>query len=78
MTERRYREEIDRFQAKDDDGKVFTIVEYQHMIEITLSGKISIAKGTKGMFLTNGHSVNYIDDETFEVVETGKFIRRVR
>lgn len=79
MTERRYREEIDRFEAKDDDGKIFTVVEYQHMIEVTpISGPTSIAKGTKELFLTNGHSVEYIDDETFKVIETGKIIRRVR
>lgn len=79
MTERRYQEEIDRFQAKDDDGQLFTVVEYQHMIEVTpISGPTSIVKGTKEMLLTNGHSVEYIDDETFKVVETGKLIRRTR
>jgi hypothetical protein len=79
MTERRYRQESDRFEAKDDGGRLYTVVEYQLIIESTpVSGPTSIMKGTKELFLANGHNVNYIDDDTFEVVETDTIIRRVR
>lgn len=78
MTERRYKRESDQFEAQDDEGNLYTVIEYQLVIESEpISGPSSIMKGTKELFLGNGRAVNYIDDDTFEVVETEKIIRRV-
>lgn len=71
--------ETDRFNARSDDGTIYTVIEYQNILESRmLDGSVSRAKGLKSLFLTNGASVNYIDDDTFQVVQTDEIIRRVK
>jgi hypothetical protein len=79
MVEQRYREEIDRFQAKDDEGNTFTVIEYQNIVKTTLINRPdSIMRGTKAHILSTGLNVEFIDDETFKIVKTDTVIKRVR
>ncbi|ESW95250.1 hypothetical protein X768_32825 [Mesorhizobium sp. LSJC265A00] len=58
---------------------MYTLIEYQNVVEKRmLDGSTVSAKGSLSLFLSNGHSVNYIDDDTFKVVETDEIIRRVK
>lgn len=76
---KRYLEEIDRFVAISDDGQEFIVIELQTVTETSdLSGQMRTARGTKQLQLSDGSSVNYIDDETFKIVQRDEIIRRVR
>ncbi len=71
--------EISRVEARADNGTTYTVIEYQKIIETRLlSGQMSRASGTKRFALSNGGSVNYRDPETFEIVQTGEVIRKIR
>ena len=74
-------QEIRRFHAKSDDGKVFVVVEYQ---EFTKFQPISGARGriptTTSLRLSDGRDVTYVQDdpEAFKIVDTDEIIREVR
>jgi hypothetical protein len=69
--------ETDRFQAGADDGSVETVIEYTSTPSFKADGRAKTIKGSKEFSLLNGHSVNQIGSETFQVVETDKIIRKV-
>ena len=71
-------QEIGRCTAVADDGTMYTVITYQHFTRSNLiSGPQQWIPGTKHMALLNGESVNYIDDETFQIVQTDEIIRKV-
>lgn len=79
MTGRQFRKEISRFEAQSDSGERYTVIEYQTMIEFQpISGPKSFVGGTKELLLANGSDVEFIDDDTFQIVKTDKVIRRIR
>ncbi|WP_256753316.1 hypothetical protein [Mesorhizobium sp. Mes31] len=70
--------ESDRFQARSANGNIYTVIEHQNIIEMRmLDGTTQRAKGTRSLYLSNGQSVNHIDENTFQIVETDEIIRRV-
>lgn len=70
--------EIGRFAAQDDAGNVYTIVESQKVVQARmLSGQINRAMGSKELRLISGEGVNYVDDETFQIVGSRATIRRI-
>lgn len=74
----KYKEEIDRFIAIDDNGNEFTIICFQTIIESkTLDGKVSKIKGLKEYLTTSGTPVNAIDSKTFKIVTTNRIVRKV-
>src|SRR5438552_2866037 len=74
--ERRYVEEVDRLRAMSHDGEVFTVVEYQRIFEfVQLDGENARVKGLRVFRLDNGACVNYVDSETFKIVDTARSFR---
>lgn len=73
------RKEIDRVACRDDDGKNYTVVMWQHFSDRgTLEAPGRIAPTTKSLSLSTGEPVTFVDDDTFEIVESETTIRRVR
>ncbi len=77
---KREEREVDRFAVKTDDGERFILVEY-HVTTTTqnLDGNTSIAQGKSPavLRLSDGRAVNFIDSETFQIVDTDQIIRKV-
>lgn len=71
--------QIDRFDAKTDDGRVFSVVVYQEFIDATSIGDKARKwiPGMKRITLSDGSPVNYIDANTFKVFGTDEIIRKV-
>jgi len=73
------RKEISRVACRDDDGKKYTVVMWQHYSDRgTLAVPKRLAPTTKSLALATGEPVNFIDDDTFEIVESETIIRRVK
>jgi hypothetical protein len=74
------RTRVGEFKAKDDDGKIYTIVEYrtsQQSNEIR-SDRMSQPPtiGQEFETLEGGH-VEQIDDNSFQIISTNKIVRKV-
>jgi hypothetical protein len=71
--------EINRFSAKHDKGKTHTIVEYQ---DISPGGDFDKplykAAGSISYQTSTGLPVNKINYETFQILQTQEFIKKVR
>lgn len=71
--------EMARFNAADEAGRQYTVVEYQIFTGIAgVDGTMRWAGGTKDLRLRDGTDLNFVDENTFEIVQTGKIIRRER
>ncbi len=71
-------EEIRRFKAVDSEGNVYTVIEKQKFMQAAaLDGKQSQAAGSRRLMLPDGEPVNFIDDDTFEIVRSDTIIRKV-
>lgn len=69
--------EKQRHHCRADDGSEHTIIEYQEIIESqTMTGHHSVP-GLKTLRDSRGRHCNFIDDDTFEIVETGQTVRKV-
>jgi hypothetical protein len=63
-------------QMRADDGTEYEVFEFQEYQDAsTFDGEGSI-KGLKSLRLSNGRHVNWIDDDTFQIVGSGTIIRR--
>lgn len=71
-------EESGRWKATSDNGTVHTVIEYQ-AIEVfrPISGPSTRLKGVRSLYLSDGRAVNYIDADTFQIVDTDEVIRKV-
>ena len=70
--------ETDRFKCQDDNGNLYTVIEYtRYNVFNPIDGSPQEIEGLKSLYLLNGHSVNYIYGEKFQVVETDLIIRKV-
>ena len=58
--------EIGSFIVKTDSDKEYTMVEY------------AVVTGMKRYAISTGLSANRIDDETFEIIQTGEVVRKVQ
>lgn len=62
-----------------DDGKELPALAVQHWQEIsTLDGEKSRIPTIIECKLLNGNHLNRIDDDTFQIVETGETVKRKR
>ena len=69
--------ERQRFRCVADDGSEHTIIEFQEMIDTsTLKGR-ELVPGIKSLRDSHGGPCNFIDDDTFEIVQTGQIVRKV-
>lgn len=70
--------EVDRFQARSDVGREYTIVIYQSFIPAPSHddphGEIA---GMKSLFTSSGLDVRYIDSETFKIIKTNEIVRKI-
>jgi hypothetical protein len=70
--------EIRRFFAVADDGTEYVIVEHQEIIDAAHHGdKRAGLPGMKRLATLDGRAVNYIDSETFQIVETDEIVRKI-
>ena len=77
----RRRREIDRFQATDDDGQTYTVIEYQWFTTlISDQGPVATTAGSKELRLSDGKDVVTMSavQKTLKIIETDKLIRKVR
>jgi hypothetical protein len=59
--------EMDRFDAVDNQGERYIVVELQR----------SIFRRVKRHVLLSGEKVNRLKNDTFQIFETGKILRKV-
>ena len=70
--------EIARFTAKTDKGKIYTIIEYQDVLDSKGFDMPYDKKLGLSYYLTStGLIVSKIDSETFHIVSTNEFVRKV-
>jgi hypothetical protein len=69
--------EIQGIQTIGDDGRTYTLIEYQEFRRTTsLSDGVSMTRGLSRLELEDGRAVNQRDSDTFEVVESGQVLRK--
>ena len=72
------REEIARHECEDDNLSEYTVIEYQNFTTFRpISGPAQRVPTTKMLMLLDGRAVNWIDDNTFQIVETDQIIRKI-
>jgi hypothetical protein len=69
--DRKYPKETNRFQARDDNGTPFTIIEFTEFIEASSRAGTETVPGMKSLKTTSGHSVNRVDKGKFQVAVLG-------
>jgi hypothetical protein len=70
--------ETDRFSARGDGGANYTVIEYREVLtETPLRGRRAEALGARDYRLSDGRHVNWIDNETFQILDTNEVIRKV-
>jgi hypothetical protein len=72
------RKEINRYRCVGDSGRQYTVVEFQNFRRHrTLNNPPQDIPTTKECFLSDGRDVNWIDENTFQVVVTDEFVRKI-
>ena len=70
--------EIDRFEARADDGTIYVVVAIQEYADASSMARPNQwIEGFKRLELLDGAPVNYINAETFKIVASGEIIRKV-
>jgi hypothetical protein len=73
----KYKREVSRFQAKTDNGKTYTIIEYQEYTEVkTFDGQNEALPGLRELVTTDGLHVNYAAG-VFRLVTTNEILHKV-
>lgn len=68
---------ISEFTCTDGNGRSYTIEEWQEQIPAGHFGNPSATiAGMSRLITSDGMSVNYVDEQTFEIVQTGVIISR--
>jgi len=74
----RMRKEINRYRCIGDNGREYTVIEYQNVIRTQLkSGPPQDVLGTKDWCLSDGGEVNFADENTFQIVLTDELVRKI-
>lgn len=72
------KELVENFKAKGKDGTIYTVHIYQNISEFKpLSGPKQRAGGTKDARLADGRHLNWIDEDTFQVLDNDEIIKRI-
>ena len=69
--------EIARFRAKTEAGREYVIVQYQEYFSVPSFDDPDETPGRKWMTTSAGLPVNYIDPETFKIVQTDEIVRKI-
>jgi hypothetical protein len=68
----------DEFMVKTDDGEEYLIIEYTDMVQAgSFEDPEREIPGLKTLMTTDGQHVNYNEDGTYEIVESGKIARKI-
>jgi hypothetical protein len=67
--------ELDRFKAKTDAGKEYTIIEYQEYIQDRNSD--AETPGLKRWTTDEDLHIHFIDPNTFKIFETGEIVKKI-
>jgi len=79
MSETRNWVKIKEFNVTDSVGRQYVVVRYdKHIDTILLSGEFNPSVGRRRLCLTDGTPVRAIDEETFQVCETGVFLKKIQ
>ena len=71
--------EVGRFEAEDDEGNRYTVIEWQHIIiSRPISGRVQEVPGVVRFALITGGHVEPKDDGSFQILDSDKIIRKVR
>lgn len=73
---RKVSRQIDEFTCHGDDGQTYTVIEYQDFIDASSRDGEEWLPGLKWLELPNGRKLNFISDDTFQVVSTGVIVRK--
>lgn len=68
---------LERFRARDAAGKEYLVELWQRRIDTSTMVKRSSTGGLKEFVTADGQSLNWIDDNTFELVIGGTRLTRV-
>lgn len=60
------------------DGTKLRVITIQHMIDATSMDGPGVVPGLRELRLEDGRAVNYLDENTFQIVATGEIVRRTR
>ena len=72
------REETRRFEVTTDNGRRFTIVERQNVVDnSTIDDPGTTRPGSKELFTSDGECVNVKSDGTYEIVGLSLTLRRL-
>ena len=70
--------EVDRFNAKSDSGKVYTLITYQDFLPAqSKEDPVGQAAGPKSLLTSTGFRVKIINPQTFEIIATGETLHRI-
>ena len=68
---------VESFLAKDRHGQLYTILVYQDFIVTrSLDGHSSRLPGLKSLYTSDQDAVNWVDENTFEIVSSGIMLKR--
>jgi hypothetical protein len=67
-----------QFRARDDQGVEYRVVCWKREIDTSIYQGRSSPLGPTEYRLADGRVLNRIDEETFDIVATGKRVRRIR
>jgi hypothetical protein len=68
---------IAKYNADAETGQTYSINEYQEFIEVETKEGREFIPGMKELRLDDGSRVNYIDENTFKIVQSGTILKRV-
>ena len=68
---------IDRFLAEDEDGNRYEVLIFQTMIISQNRAGTFKTPGMMSAQTSDGIALNFIDDDTFELFDSGKRIRKL-
>ena len=68
--------EVDRFEASDSSGFLYTIIVYQEFSHTSTFQGTMETSGGMSMKTADGQDVYFIDDDTFEIGAGGKRLTR--
>lgn len=70
--------EIERFQARAEDGTLHTVIERETVVQSRpISGPARTMGGAIDSITADGLDLNVIEDGVYEIVNSGEIIRRI-
>jgi len=70
--------EIGRFKARSEEGKEYTIIQYQDYIMDRKAADLAAnIEGFKRLTTEEDYHIHAIDADTFQIYETGDIVKRI-